>query len=187
MVNEGYRQIQVICEDTGVFVILIHHYRQQRLSEKVPPVDVLTQYPPSAQTATSIPKTIESLPSAVLSSVLAAHVLSGCDTVPQLFGIGNKKVIKLLKGQDNNANGIEQLGNTDPDIPWDNTERGCISFICGLYGNSGNKTLAEMRYSKWVEKSKSNTMTSVKDLEKFPPTVEAARLNIKRAHYQASI
>ena len=30
-------------------------------------------------------------------------------------------------------------------------------------------------------------MTSVKDLEKFPPTVEAARLNIKRAHYQASI
>ena len=30
-------------------------------------------------------------------------------------------------------------------------------------------------------------MTSVKDVEKFPPTVEAARLNIKRAHYQASI
>ena len=28
-----------------------------------------------------------------------------------------------------------------------------------------------MRYSKWVEKSKSNTMTSVKDLENFPPTV----------------
>ena len=108
--------------------------------------------------------------------MLAAHVLSGCDTVPQIFGIGKKKVMKLLKGQDNNANGIEQLGNIDPDIPLDNTKRGCISFICGLYGNSGNKTLAEMRYSKWVEKSKSNTMTSVKDLEKFPPTVEAARL-----------
>ena len=30
-------------------------------------------------------------------------------------------------------------------------------------------------------------MTSVKDLEKFTPTVEAARLNIKRVHYQASI
>ena len=27
----------------------------------------------------------------------------------------------------------------------------------------------------------------MKDLEKFPPTVEAARINIKRAHYQASI
>ena len=77
---------------------------------------LLMQYPPSAQTAISIPKTIESLPSTVVSSVLAAHVLSGCDTVLQLFGIG-KKVIKLLKGQDNNANGIEQLGNIDPDIP----------------------------------------------------------------------
>ena len=31
MVNEGYRQIQVICEDTDVFVILLHHYHQQRL------------------------------------------------------------------------------------------------------------------------------------------------------------
>ena len=173
-------------QNRDLFVILLHYYRQQQLSEKVPPVDVLMQYPPSAQTAISIPKTIESLPSTVVSSVLAAHVLSGCDTDPQLFGIGKNKVIKLLKGQDNNANGIEQLGNIDPDIPWDNTEKGCISFICGLYGNSGNKTLAEMRYSKWVEKSKSNTMTSVKDLEKFPPTVEAARLNIKRAHYQAS-
>ena len=75
-------------------------------------------------------------------------------------------MIKLLKGQDNNANGIEQLGNIDPDK-------------LHLW--------AVLRYSKWVEKSKSNTMTSVKDLEKFPPTVEAARLNIKRAHYQASI
>ena len=131
-----------------MFVILLHRYHQQQLSEKVPPVHVLMQYPPSAQTAISIQKTIESLPATVMSSVLAAHVLSGYDTVPQLFGIVKKKVIKLLKGQNNNANGIEQLGNFDPDIPWDNTERGCISFICGLYGNSGNKTLAEMRYSK---------------------------------------
>ena len=56
------------------------------------------QYPPSAQTAISILKTIESLPATVVSSVLAAHDLSGCDTVPQLFGIGKKKVMKLLKG-----------------------------------------------------------------------------------------
>ena len=67
MVNEGYIQIQVICENTDVFVIHLHHYHQQQLSEKVPPVDVLMQYPPSAQTAISIPKTIESLPSTVLS------------------------------------------------------------------------------------------------------------------------
>ena len=111
MVHEGYRQIQVICEDTDVFVILLHHYCQQQFSEKVPPVDVLMQYPPSAQTAISRPKTIESLPSTVVSSVLAAHVLSGCDTVPQLFGIGKKKVIKLLKGQDNNANGSMGLSS----------------------------------------------------------------------------
>ena len=46
MVNEGYRQIQVICEDTDVFVILLHHYRQQQLSEKVPPVDAVSSIHP---------------------------------------------------------------------------------------------------------------------------------------------
>ena len=111
---------------------------------------LLMQYPPSAQTAISIPKTIESLPSTVVSSVLAAHVLSGCDTVPQLFGIGKKKVIKLLKGQDNNANGIEQLGNIDPDIPWNNTERGCISFIISV---GCMETVATKRWPRYVTQS----------------------------------
>lgn len=186
MVNEGYRRIQVICEDTDVFVLLVHHYDQNDLSSIEPSVDVLMQYPPSAPKAISILQTINSLPSNVVSSVLAAHVLSGCDTVPQLFGIG-KKVIKLLKAKDNHEYDIEHLGNTKPDIPWENIENGCINFICGLYGSKTNKKLSEMRYSKFVEKSKANTMTSVSDLEKFPPTLEAARLNIKRAHYQSSI
>ena len=50
MVEEGYRPIQVICEDTNVFVLLLHHYEQQHiLSNNVPPVDVLMQYPPYPQ------------------------------------------------------------------------------------------------------------------------------------------
>ena len=54
MVNEGYRQIQVICEYTDVFVILLHHYHQQKLSEQVPPVhkvcSEITFFPNQSQT-----------------------------------------------------------------------------------------------------------------------------------------
>ena len=120
MIQEGYRRIQVICEDTDVFVLLLHHYDQHDLSNIDPPVDVLMQYPPSASKAISILHTLNSLPSKVVSSLLAAHVLSGCDTVPQFFGIGKKKTIKFLKTQD--FYDIENLGNTDPDILWQNIE-----------------------------------------------------------------
>ena len=81
----------MICEDTDVFVLLLHHYDQHDLSTIDPPVDVLMQYPPSAPKAISVLQTINSLPSGVVSSLLAAHVLSGCDTVPQMFGIGKKQ------------------------------------------------------------------------------------------------
>lgn len=81
---------------------------------------------------------------------------------------------------------IDNLGNTNTNFHWENIEKGCIHSMRGLYGGE-NKLLAELRHTKWVEKRKANTMSSVSDLENFPPMIEAARLNIKRAHYQCSI
>ena len=81
---------------------------------------------------------------------------------------------------------IDNLGNTNTNFHWENIEKGCIHSMRGLYGGE-NKLLAELRHTKWVEKRKANTLSSVSDLENFPPMIEAARLNIKRAHYQCSI
>ena len=44
-----------------------------------------------------------------------------------------------------------------------------------------------MHYAKWIEKCKAKKMTSVSELKRFPPTLEAVRLNVKRAHFQCSI
>ena len=43
-----------------------------------------------------------------------------------------------------------------------------------------------MRYAKWIEKCKAKK-TSISELKRFPPTLEAAQLNVKRAHFQCSI
>ena len=79
MVEEGYRNIQVICEDTDVVVLLLYHYDHHDLCSIDPPVDVMMQYPPSAPKVISVMQTINSLPSppsGVVSSLLAAHVVS---------------------------------------------------------------------------------------------------------------
>ena len=49
-----------------------------------------------------------------------------------MHGIGNKTSINLLNAHDHD--GIELLGNIDPDIPWETIEGGCIGFIRKLYG-----------------------------------------------------
>ncbi len=190
MVDNGYHRIPVICEGhTDVFVLLVHHYHKSRISEMYPPVEVLMQYPPSSPKATSISNTINSLPPRVVSSLLAAHVLTGCDTVPQMFGIGKKTALNVLFRDQTDFN-VEELGNTDPSLQWETVEKGCVDFVRELYQSRNNKddlTLDAMRYSKWVEKSKANTMTAATDLKSFPPTFNAVRCNIKRAHYQCSI
>ena len=183
MVGEGYKRIQVICEDSDVFLLLLYHYQENELQGK--DIDILMHYPVTSIKATSIPNTVESLSPKLISSLLSAHALSGCDTVPQLYGIGKKTAIKLLKTQ--NHDGIELLGNVDPNIPWETIERSCVKFICKLYGEKDGRTLADMRYSKWIEKCKVNKMTSASSLKWFPPTLEAARLNIQRAHFQCFI
>ena len=144
------------------------------------------QYPETATKAISISHTIKSLPPNIVSSLLAAHALSGCDTVPQMYGIGKKKALQFLKSQADLYD-IGDLGKTDPNISWETIENGCIKFIRGLYGERGNKDLTDMRHTKWIEKCKSNTMSGVSDLKSFPPTLEATRLNAKRAHFQSSV
>ena len=132
MVEEGYRPIQVICELWRYWCVCTSSpslwattsVKQCTTWQTCWCIDAVSTLP-SAPTAISILQIINSLPSNVVSSVLA---------VPQLFRIGKKKVIKLLKAQDV-THDIENLGNTDPDISWENIESGCIKFMCGLYGN----------------------------------------------------
>ena len=90
MVSEGYRRIQVTCDDTDVFILLVHHFHAQELQKMQPPVEVLMQSTSYTSKPISIAQTVGSLLKDLIISLLAAHALTGCDTVPQMFGIGKK-------------------------------------------------------------------------------------------------
>ncbi len=91
MVNEGFASIQVICADTDVFVLLLHYFQKENLHQKRPQVDILMQSPATPAIAISILDTYDSIPSHVVSSLLAVHAVSRFDTVPQMFGIAKKR------------------------------------------------------------------------------------------------
>ena len=82
---------------------------------------------------------------------------------------------------------INNMDCTDTSISWEALEEECIRFICAIYGQNNGASLAEIRHTKWIGKCKANTMISFLRLNCLPPTEEAVKLNIKRAHYQCSI
>ena len=108
------------------------------------------------------------------ANLLAAHCLSGCDTVSQMFSIGKKKVVKVL--MHNMGPDLEHLGDTNPQLPWSIIEDECIPFVCALYGMKPGEsmiTLSEMRFEKWLAKTKAKTMHTCLDLKYLPLTREA--------------
>ena len=70
--------MKVISDDTDVFVLLLHFYIEQSLS-----ATVFFEETGSNRNVIDIRKTAEKQKD-VVPSLLAAHSLSGCDSVPEL-------------------------------------------------------------------------------------------------------
>ena len=58
----------------------------------------------------------------------AAHALSGCDTVAQLWGIGKTRVVEMLK----TGRQLSELGNSSAALV--DVVRGSTAFITACYG-----------------------------------------------------
>ena len=82
----------VLSDDTDVFILLIHFLYTGDLTTQV--YMQSTSYDPN--TVIDINKTYEEHID-VVPNILAAHALSGCDTVGAYFGIGKSTVVKTLK------------------------------------------------------------------------------------------
>ncbi|KAH3755283.1 hypothetical protein DPMN_189974 [Dreissena polymorpha] len=82
-IEEGAVCVKVICDDTDVFVLLLHVYLTIHLTCTV------------LMKGTSADRTIVDIGATTQKN--KAHALSGCDTVARLTGIGKIKVIKQLE------------------------------------------------------------------------------------------
>jgi hypothetical protein len=93
----------VISDDTDVFVLLAHFYQQFQLSAS------LVMEPTSPEkTSVNIGDTVRNH-HFIIPQPLAAHALTGCDTVGCYFGIGKVKVVKVLQAE----NKLDSIGQPE--------------------------------------------------------------------------
>ena len=171
-IDGGAQCVKVICEDTDVFILLMHFYYQYKWN-----CNVLMEGTSGERKVISIREATEKHKSNI-ESLVALHALSGCDTVPQMSGIGKKKALNsLMKG-----NSLILLGNTEE--PFDLIVDECCKFISACYGAEKYSTITNARFILWNKKLTNKTAPLLKSL---PATIEVLTENIKRAHYQAAI
>lgn len=88
--TQGTKCIKVICDDTDVFVLLLHYYAHSKLT-----CTVVMEGTSAQRGMINIGQTALNNAS-IVPHLLAAHALTGCDTVGCLRGIGKVTAIKNL-------------------------------------------------------------------------------------------
>ena len=174
LANDGMSSLKVISDDTDVFILLIHHYAEQKLS-----CDLVMSSTISGRTVIDIKATTDRHKD-IADQLLSAHALSGCDTVSQLYGIGKGTVLKAVRS----GKRLDKLGSLD--APSEEITKEAASFIISCYGCKGSDmTLA--RHTIWANKMANKHLTSAPALKSLPPTADAFDLHVLRAHHQTAV
>ena len=106
-----------------------------------------------------------------------------CDTVGCYNGIGKTKVVKALSA------GIVLNHLGDPKANLDDVIKESTHFIGACYGQKcdPSDTMSSICYKLWASCTERKGASILPKLKSLPPTVEAFRQNVKRAHFQACI
>ena len=129
---EKNRCIKVICEETVFFVLLTAYVFSVKYSiESL----VLMEAFSSNRSMVDINK-IAKRNAEIVPSPIAVHTLSGCDSVPKIFGIGKKEIASALQ---------RKLG----DIQSKKTSviEECSKFVAACYGFKDESNLTKARFS----------------------------------------
>ena len=81
----------VVADDTDVFALLVHFRHASLIGNPV-----FIQSPKKERTVIDIDATVEKNFS-IIPGLLAAHALTGCDTVASYYGIGKGTALKVLR------------------------------------------------------------------------------------------
>jgi hypothetical protein len=173
--SSGHTNIKVISDDTDVLIILAHHLHKQThgLSNNV----VLCMESCSAgHNVISVNGVISSHQN-IMPNLLAAHALTGCDTVSSFSGIGKASVLKKLA----KFNGHFKLGNLKATA--EEVTESCLQFVCLLYGEESAINLNTVRANCFKKKIAGKRHLPPK-LSSLPPTMASFHVHCQRAHYQ---
>ena len=174
LASQGRETIYIICDDTDVFVLLVHFYALQKLRCNVLMVGTSPTRSSADIKATYLKHT------AIATQLLPCHALSGCDTVSALCGIGKGKALKALYA----GHTLDKLGEDASDMTDVIAE--ATSFTASCYG-SKETDMSEVRYDIWSSKMANAKLSSAPDLKCLPPTIDAYEVHVRRAHFQAAV
>lgn len=118
-----------------------------------------------------------------VNELLPAHALTGCDTVACCYGVGKGTALKVLK----DGHSLSLLGVIDS--PIESVIAQATTFMSACYGQySMSKSMSETRWGVLVWASKTGRASAVAPkLCSLPPTSEAFKENVRRAHHQAIV
>ena len=90
LADMGCKTINVICDDTDVLVLLAHYFAEESLS-----VSLIMESTSCSRSSIELGATLAKH-SGIVPQLIAAHAVSGCDTVGCYHGIGKTKDVKAL-------------------------------------------------------------------------------------------
>ena len=170
----GVSGVKVIADETDIFVLLLHFYLQENLSCD------FVMASTSSRKLIDIKETVAKHKN-VISNIVSAHALSGCDTVSGFYGIGKSTVFKVLKA----GKQLKLLG--DSDTPLTCLYNESARFLSSCYGYPDEENMETLRFRVWSNKMANSKLNSAPQLKILPPTQSVFELHVARAHLQAAI
>ena len=175
IVNLTSSRVLVVADDTDIFVLLCHFVFHGNIKSHVMMIS-----PIKGRAAIDINVTVEKNNN-IMENILAAHGVTGCDTVATYFGIGKGVALKVLRSQ---KCSLSYVGDISSSL--ENATKQSRYFILSCYGYPQCETMTESRQKMWSNKV-SRSICSAPKLHALPPTEEAFKENAARAHLQVAI
>lgn len=171
----GASEVLVVADDTDIFVMLCHFVSQSDITGHVMMVS-----PVKGRSFIDINASVDRNRS-VMSNLLAAHGVTGCDTVATYHGIGKGVALKVLRS---NKHTLSSVGDVNSSV--EEAVEQATKFILSCYGHPECGSMTEARQKIWSTKV-SRSIAGAPKLQSLPPTNEAFRENVARAHLQVAI
>lgn len=166
--------ILVRCDDTDVFVLLLHFMYIGQIKSKIKMISPQKGRDVIDMSAT-LDKHIDIVP-----YLLLTHAITGCDTVAAYSGISKNKALKILCLKKYEF--CDNIASLDFDQFLVETSR----FILACYGQSCESTMSLCRQKIWKHKIGRSRAIAPK-LASLPPTDETFEMNARRAFLQFKI
>jgi len=125
------------------------------------------------------------LATSVKSHILIAHAITGCDTVSALYSMGKKKIVTVLSDNDKDYSFLDVFKKVD--ATKDEVAHAGEKLLLALYGaNGSDDSLNKLRYTFYCKQLAKKCLTSQEgfQLQKLPPTSDAAKYHSYRAYLQ---